>query len=145
MIGPLIRWWCGSEVQVASNDPGQGSSEPNCTVTENGNVFPADASLSFFIDDFLIPIAADGQLDQHTEQTPLLVAFHAYGIDEQLDRDRSSVEQKLGDAISCAKIRAKDVDSSIPFNQAWRRICQLSNRITQSDFEKIKFWFQIML
>jgi hypothetical protein len=98
-------------------------------------------SLAFFIEDFLLPIAADGIIDQQLEETPLIVAFHAYGIGDQLARDPQAVDAKLQSAIQQAlRQQAAELDGP-QLLRAWERINQHASKMSQGEHAGLRQWF----
>jgi hypothetical protein len=100
--------------------------------------------LHSFINDFLTPIAADGKLDWKCEDTPLLAAFYAYGIDELLARGKDEVETAFRNAIRSAADRGDSPRLAADLVPAWNRISQSerTSRISKAEYEKIRTWFR---
>lgn len=98
-----------------------------------------DDRLRVFIDDFLTPIAADGQLDQ-CERLPLAAAYIAYDIQSLLDLNQEYVETVLRTAIRRASKRAVDAPDSFNVLLRWRRLKTRSARMTRAEFEQLQLW-----
>jgi len=122
-------------VNPAASDGGGDSATPRPEVAEG------DPWLDAFIHDFLVPIAADGRLGQK-EETPLLAAYFAYGINERLAKGDGALKELLCETIRGASAQGEAAISRNGLPAAWQRIVNRANRITQGDFEKLRQWFR---
>jgi Calcineurin-like phosphoesterase len=142
---PSSVWASVRQILLGKKDTVEvGSAQP--TVSSNEVESPEAAadrqSLQYFIDDFLIPIAADGKLDLKFEDTPLLAAFYAYGIDEMLKCRKDVVDSAFREAIRSAAERGDSPSLANNLVPSWERISQRSSRISKADFEKLRDWFR---
>lgn len=86
-----------------------------------------------FLGDFLLPMLADGQIDAE-EETPLVVAYHAYGIDAF---DPWHVLGRANDRIQFGV-----PGHSRSFVKAWARIQLYAERMTRNDFLRTRDWLE---
>ena len=106
-------------------------------------------SLEAFIEDFLIPIAADGKLEAW-EETPLLLAYHIYGVVETLiaaDREGPEEVARLAEttrnAVRDARAAGPRAWTAQALSQALDRARAHSRaRLGISDAKKLDDWFR---
>jgi len=96
--------------------------------------------LECFIREFLVPIAADGQINQGIEETPLIAAYHAYGVGEQLRRDFASVDARLQQAVQAALSGKGPPPSANWLSQAWERINQFASWLSEGEYSEMREW-----
>jgi len=99
-----------------------------------------ERSLEAFITDFLVPVSADGQLEA-VEETPLVVAFHAYGIATIFDQPE--VKERLREAIREALAQPPAQPSALTVSQAkgtWIRIRRFPAALSVADLDHLLYW-----
>ena len=107
---------------------------PVDSIPENGDFDPRTA----FIEDFLVPIAGDGKIES-LEETPLIVAFHAYGIGKLMRNDFSAIDSVFTEAIRSASEQPARTKHNL--TQAWHHVLRFSEKLTEAEFDALREWF----
>lgn len=98
-----------------------------------------EQNLRRFIEDFLVPIAADGSIGVD-EELPLLVAFHAYGIGGLYARNPETFCERLRAAIDDSR-RAGPTRSDVPrLRAAFRNLLHHGIRLSWSQRLQAMSW-----
>jgi hypothetical protein len=99
-----------------------------------------ERNLEAFIADFLVPISADGQLEA-VEETPLVVAFHAYGIASLFEQPE--VKARLSEAMRETLAQPPAQPKALTISQAkrtWLRIRRFPAALSVADLDHLLYW-----
>ena len=145
MFGYLKKLWGDDNVELSNDpaiDPAVGD-KSKCTEPAAPPPPPPSVTtegLDHFIADFLRPIAADGTLDPSIEETPLIVAYHVYGVDKLQSQNSDQLREKLCRAIKAA-MRVPSRPSEEALADAWNRIRLHAASITATQYDGLRAWF----
>jgi hypothetical protein len=96
---------------------------------------PQADALDFFIHNFLAPILRDCEIES-LEETPLIVAFHALGIDALF----RAAETEVRGRMLAATRPAGPCPSRAPIREAWEQIRPYAARMTANDTIQLRAW-----
>lgn len=100
---------------------------------------PEPDRLRDFIEDFLIPVVADGRIEQ-PEETPLIVAFRVYGIERLLLSSPLDTEAQLIKAVETAVRAGRPVRTAADLEQVWRRVTTVSRNMNWNELTAVREW-----